>query len=196
MSLSQTAARFQPFSPRGERAWRELHSMNSIPIGAVVRVTGICAMDSASPFGHDVPFNILLRTPGDLTILNEPSLMTVRNLGTLVIVLLMGIMLVGARSWRQDRKMRAQLANLGYIGNRRARILEDINNSQPLAGILESITELASATLKGACCWCQIADGAKLGNCPPLLDSSGLRIVSHSDLRAHWPGTRHHLRRL
>jgi diguanylate cyclase (GGDEF)-like protein len=158
--------------------------MESVPIGAVVRVTGICAMDSASPFGHDVPFNILMRTPGDLTVLTEPSLITVRNLGMLVILLLVGMVMVGTRALWVGRKMRAHVANLGYIGNRRARILEDINNSQPLAGILESITELASATLKGACCWCQIADGAKLGNCPPQLESSGLRLVSHT-IAAH-----------
>ena len=162
--------------------------MESVPIGAVVRVTGICAMDSASPFGHDVPFNILMRTPDDLTVLIEPSLITVRNLGMLVILLLMSMVLVGARFWRRDRKLRTHVANLGYIGNRRARILEDINSSQPLAGILESITELASVSLKGACCWCQIADGAKLGNWPSQTESSELRIVSHTIAARTGPG--------
>jgi diguanylate cyclase (GGDEF)-like protein len=162
--------------------------MESVPIGAVVRVTGICAMDSASPFGHDVPFTILMRTPEDLTVLIEPSWITIRNLGMLVILLLMGMVLVGARFWHRDRKMRTHVANLGYIGNRRARILEDINSSQPLAGILESITELASVSLKGACCWCQIADGAKLGNWPNQTESSGLRIVSHTIAARTGPG--------
>jgi diguanylate cyclase (GGDEF)-like protein len=151
--------------------------MESVPIGAVVRVTGICAMDNANPFGHDVPFNILMRAPADLTVLSEPSWMTVRNLGILVILLLVGMLMVGARALYNGRKMRAHVAALGYIGNRRARILEDINNARPLAGILESITELASVSLKGAACWCQIADGAKLGNCPSQPDASGLRIV-------------------
>ena len=154
--------------------------LNSVPLGGVVRVTGICAMDNASPFGHDVPFNILMRTPGDLTTVSEPSWMTVRNLSSLVIILLMGMLLVGARAWHGDRKMRAHVAALGYIGNRRARILEDINNARPLAGILESITELASVSLKGAACWCQIADGAKLGNCHTQPDCASLRIIERS----------------
>lgn len=153
--------------------------MESVPLGAVVRVTGICAMDNANPFGHDVPFNILMRAPADLTVLSEPSWMTVRNLGILVILLLVGLLLVGARALLNGRKMRADVATLGYIGNRRARILEDINNARPLAGILECVTELASVSLKGAACWCQIADGAKLGNCPSQPDASGLRIVEH-----------------
>ncbi len=63
MSLSQTAARFQPSSPT-KAGLAALHSLNSVPLGSVVRVTGICAMDNASPFGHNVPFNILMRTIG------------------------------------------------------------------------------------------------------------------------------------
>jgi len=55
------------------------------------------------------------------------------------------------------------------------RILEDINGSRPLAEIVEEIAELVSFTLDGAPCWCQIANGARLGNCPAKL--TGLRIV-------------------
>jgi diguanylate cyclase (GGDEF)-like protein len=64
---------------------------------------------------------------------------------------------------------------LAYIERRRSRILEDINNACPLAEIIEQITELVSFKLKGAPCWCQIADGAQLGNCPPKL--TAFRIV-------------------
>jgi diguanylate cyclase (GGDEF)-like protein len=64
---------------------------------------------------------------------------------------------------------------LAYLESRRSRILEDINGSRPLAEIIEEITELASFKLRGAPCWCQIADGALLGNYPPNL--SHLRIV-------------------
>ncbi len=64
---------------------------------------------------------------------------------------------------------------MAYIERRRSRILEDINGSLPLAEIIEHITELVSFKLHGAPCWCQIADGALLGNCPPKL--TDLRIV-------------------
>jgi diguanylate cyclase (GGDEF)-like protein len=58
---------------------------------------------------------------------------------------------------------------------RRSRILEDINGSRPLAEIIEQITEMVSFSLHGAPCWCEIAGGARLGNCPP--GSQSLRVV-------------------
>ena len=151
--------------------------MKKIPVGARIRVNGICVMDNGNPYGHDVPFKILIRTPDDLTILAEPSWFTVRHLGIVAIVLLMAMLVVGARAWFIDRTMRTRVAELGYLGQRRALILEDVNNSRPLPGILERITELGSASLKGAPCWCQVADGPKLGNSPPNSDASGLRVV-------------------
>ncbi len=157
-----------------------LTPMRQVPEGTRIRVTGICAMDNANPFGHDVPFRILMRNPADIAVVADPPLMTVHNLSLLVIMLLLVILSVGARALYAGRKMRADVANLGYIGTRRAKILEDINHSRPLAGILEGITEYASVSLKGAACWCQIADGARLGNCPSQPDVSGLRIVEHT----------------
>jgi diguanylate cyclase (GGDEF)-like protein len=65
---------------------------------------------------------------------------------------------------------------MAHLEQRRSSILEDINGSRPLAEILESITELVSFRLNGARCWCEITDGARLGN-PPTAPES-LRIVS------------------
>jgi diguanylate cyclase (GGDEF)-like protein len=79
------------------------------------------------------------------------------------------------RAWTLERKVRRQTAALADIEQRRGRILEDINGSRPLAEIVEEIAELVSFTLDGAPCWCQIANGARLGNCPAKL--TGLRIV-------------------
>lgn len=157
-----------------------LTPMREVRVGTRIRVTGICAMDNANPFGHDVPFRILLRSADDLEILSRASWMTVRHLGLLVVFLLLSILVVGARAWYVDRTMRAQVAALGYIVQRRGIILEDINNSRPLAGILERITELASVSLKGAPCWCQVADGPSLGNCPAEVSTSSLRIAEHA----------------
>jgi diguanylate cyclase (GGDEF)-like protein len=154
--------------------------MRTVPIGSRIRVTGICTMVNANPNGHDVPFNILLRTADDLVILNPPSWFTVRHLGTLVLLMLLCMLGFGARAWFVDRIMRAEVAALGYLGNRRGLILEDINNSRPLPGILERITELGSASLKGAPCWCQLTDGLRLGNAPLQSDTSGLRIVEQA----------------
>ncbi len=62
---------------------------------------------------------------------------------------------------------------------RRGRLLEDINNSKPLAEVLERITELVSARLNGAPCWCKVADGATLGSCPGEEFIKRLRVVEH-----------------
>jgi len=64
---------------------------------------------------------------------------------------------------------------MAYIEQRCSRILEDINGTLPLAEVLDEITELVSFKLSGAPSWCQTAEGAKFGNCPPRL--TGLRII-------------------
>jgi diguanylate cyclase (GGDEF)-like protein len=154
-----------------------LQPMKQIPLGSKVRVAGICVLEGSNPFDRDVPFNILLRSPDDLTVVAEPSLLTVRNLIIVVFVLLLTVVAVGARSWSIERKARRQTAALAYIEQRRSRILEDINGSRPLAEIIEEITELVSFKLHGAPCWCQIADGALLGNRPTKL--TALRSIHH-----------------
>ena len=55
---------------------------------------------------------------------------------------------------------------MAQVEQRRSRILEDINGSRPLAEILEEITDLVSFRLNDAPCWCEVTDGARLGDCP------------------------------
>jgi diguanylate cyclase (GGDEF)-like protein len=157
-----------------------LPPMKQVPLGARIRVTGICMVvqaNTVNPSVQEVPFNILLRSFDDVALIAEPCWLSVRNLILLVGLLLAVVFAVGARGWFIERKVRRQTATLAYIERRRSRILEDINGSRPLAEIIEEITELVSFKLKGAPCWCQIVDGALLGNCPQKL--SALRIVQH-----------------
>jgi diguanylate cyclase (GGDEF)-like protein len=152
--------------------------MDEVPQGTRVRVTGICmAMqtNSIDPGEQEVPFNILLRSFDDIQVVATPSLLNTRNLIILVGFLLLVVIMVGARGWFIERKMRRQTAILGYIEQRRSRVLEDINGSRPLAEIIEQIAELVSLKLQGAPCWCQIADGARLGNYQPAI--SHFRII-------------------
>ena len=149
--------------------------MNQVQLGSTVRVTGICVLDHSNPFRGDVPFDILMRTPDDISVVARPTLLNVRNLMILVGLLLAAVIAVGARGWAIEFKMRRQTASLALIEQRRSRILEDINGSRPLAEIIERITELVSFKLRGAPCWCQIVDGARLGNCPPKL--TALRVA-------------------
>lgn len=150
--------------------------MRQIPLGSTVRVTGICILESSDPFSGNVPFNLLLRSPDDISVIAEPSWLNISHLTILVGLLLLALLAVGMREWLVERKVRRRIGVLAYVEQRRGHILEDINNSRPLSEILERITELVSLKLDGAACWCQVVDGARLGNWPPDLADSSLRI--------------------
>jgi diguanylate cyclase (GGDEF)-like protein len=159
-------------------ASRPLPPMRQVSVGTRIRVTGICMVVQANnidPTEQEVPFNILLRSFDDIEVVASPSLLNVRNLTILVSLLLVLLFAAGARGWVMERKVRRQKTTQADIERRRSHILEDINSSRPLAEIIEQITELASFRLRGAPCWCQIVDGAQLGNCPASLNS--LRVV-------------------
>jgi diguanylate cyclase (GGDEF)-like protein len=68
------------------------------------------------------------------------------------------------------RRQSRELASLAYLEHRRSRIFADINSSKPLAEILEAIAEMTSFMLNGASCWCDVTDGARLGNYPANAD--------------------------
>jgi diguanylate cyclase (GGDEF)-like protein len=161
----------------------EIPPMRQIPLGSRIRVTGICFIESSHLInpGEEVPFNILLRSFDDITVVARPSLLSIRNLLLIVGLLLLVVIGAGVRAWTLERKVRRHNAALADLEQRRGRILEDINGSLPLAEIVEEIAELVSFRLDGAPCWCQIANGAKLGNCPAKL--TGLRIV-HEEIPA------------
>jgi diguanylate cyclase (GGDEF)-like protein len=157
---------------------RPLPPMREISPGTRIRVTGICMAaqgNSISPTEQEVPFNILLRSYDDIEIVANPSLLNVHNLTVLVGFLLALLLLGGIRAWVLERKVRYQNAESAYTERRRSHILEEINGSRPLSEIIEQITELVSFRLHGVPCWCQIVDGAKLGNCPS--DLTAFRII-------------------
>ncbi len=145
-----------------------LPALREIPPGARIRVTGICMLTDASPFigTERIPFNILMRGSDDIAVVARPPWLNVRHLTLIVEFLLAFVIALGMHGWYLERRNRRQIGSLAYVEQRRARILEDINHSKPLAEILERITELVSLRLNGAACWCQIADGATLGNRP------------------------------
>jgi GGDEF domain-containing protein len=131
-----------------------------------VRVTGICILENSDPYVAQVPFNILLRSDEDIEVIQNPSLLSVRNLIILAGLLLMVVIIVGIRGWALERKVRRQTAALAALERRRGRILEDINGSRPLAEILEEITELVSFQLQGAPCWCDVDRWRPAGKLP------------------------------
>jgi diguanylate cyclase (GGDEF)-like protein len=166
----------------GNPAPGSLPPMRKIPVGSRVRVTGICILEDSNPFDAQVPFNILMRSLDDVAVIAAPSWLSIRNLILIVGLLLVVVFAAGGRSLMLERKVRRQTAVLAArveieaaLERQRSRILEDINGSRPLAEVLEQIAEMASFMLLGAPCWCEVADGAKLGNRPARADR--LRVV-------------------
>jgi diguanylate cyclase (GGDEF)-like protein len=159
---------------------RPLPTMPKLEPGMHIRVTGICMAlqpNTVDPVEQEVPFNILMRSYDDVDVLAMPPVVNVRNLVILACLLLALLIVAGLRSLMRERKVRFQNAAVAHLERQRSRILEDINGSRPLAEILEQITQLVSFKLRGAGahCWCQIKDGAQLGDHPGELAS--YRIV-------------------
>jgi diguanylate cyclase (GGDEF)-like protein len=159
----------------GTASTAPLNPMREIPVGTHIRVTGICMLTDANPFNGDVPFNILMRNVDDIVVVARPPWLNVSHLMMIVGLLLLVVIAIGTRSWALERRIRQRTAGLAYLEQRRSRILEDINNVRPLGETLECITEVVSFRLHGAACWCEIADGACLGNRPAKITSQ--RIV-------------------
>src|SRR5258707_15788106 len=108
--------------------------MLHVHLASRVRVTGICSIDdTAINPGVEVPFDTLIRSIDDITVITGPSLLNVRNLTILVGLLFLLLIAGGARSFAVERRVRRQNASAAYVESRRSRILEDINGSRPLA---------------------------------------------------------------
>jgi diguanylate cyclase (GGDEF)-like protein len=166
-----------------------LPPMVMIPLGSTIRVTGICSrIDPVSVANtyRELPFNILLRSFDDIEVVAGPSLINTRNLLLALGALLIVVLVVIARGWALERKVRRQTAVLSArteveadLERRRSRILEDINESRPLPEILLQITAMVSSMLGGAPCWCEVTDGERLlGDYPE--EPNNLRIARAS----------------
>jgi diguanylate cyclase (GGDEF)-like protein len=160
----------------------KLTPMRMVPIGSRVRVSGICVLGIANPYVEQVPFNVLMNSYDDITILARPSLLSVRNLIAVIGVLLLVLMGLALRGWRLERKVVRQTSAISArneaeasLERQRSLILEQINSSQPLDQIIPQIVQMVSSQLGGAPCWYQAADGSSFGNSPPT--GNELRIV-------------------
>ena len=146
--------------------------MPTIEPGSRVRVTGVAILDDGNPFNGAMGFGVLMRTAGDVAVIARPSWLNVRNLMKVVTLLLVGIVVVGAWGWMLQRKVHRQTSAIAsrveceaIVERSRSRILEEINNGEPIEAILTGITELVSLQLEGAPCCCELVDGTHLGRC-------------------------------
>ncbi|HUN85023.1 MAG TPA: GGDEF domain-containing protein [Terracidiphilus sp.] len=154
-----------------------LPPMKSTPIGSRIRVTGICTLQYGSdPLGVPVAFDILMRSNNDIVLVAGPPILAIRNLLLFIGFLLLVMIVIFIRDSMRERKLRHLNSEMAYVESRRSRILEEINGSRPLADIIEQITEMVSFKLRGAPSWCNVKEGAQLGNRPR--DLSVFRIAS------------------
>ena len=154
-----------------------LPPMKQVPLGSQVRITGICVLDRGEQFRGSQAFNILLRSPDDIALVAGPSPLNVRNLILLVGILLTALVLIGARGWAIERRLRHKTAELARVAQWRSQILEDINSSTSLVHTLGEIVQMVSFRLSGAPCWCTLADGTQVGNRPAL--SAGQGVIDY-----------------
>lgn len=165
--------------------------MKHVAAGSKVRVVGVCITTHASsPLETRVPFDILLRTPDDVSIVEDAPWLTTGNLAKIAGALFLVVLLCSIWALNLRRRVRRQTEaitaqseadaehqrRIAQLEQRRSRVLEDINSSRPLGDIVEHITEMVSYMLNGAPCWCQITEGPLLGRAPA--NKSGLRIIS------------------
>jgi diguanylate cyclase (GGDEF)-like protein len=163
--------------------------MKQIAMGSKVRVTGICIMGASNPFDSQVPFDVLMRTSDDIITVGAPSWFTVGNLSRIVGALFVVLLLVVAWGWTLRSKLQHQTAIItahaeivakherhnAQLEMKRSRILEDINSSRPLPELLDAITEMVAFSLNCPFAWCEMSDGARLGNAPT--NPEGLRTI-------------------
>jgi diguanylate cyclase (GGDEF)-like protein len=157
--------------------------LRSIAPGSRVRVTGICTLYGSDPFNGPKDFDLLLQSPDDLSVVANPSLLSIRNLIAAIGLLLVAVIVACAWGWTLSRKVSRQSQAIAtrieaeaQVERQRSRILEDINGTRPLSDILVEITEMISSKLGGVPCWCEIGGGLRLGH--PETKHDGLEVVS------------------
>lgn len=157
-------------------------------------------MGASNPFDAQVPFDIFLRTTDDITTIGAPSWITVGNLLTVVAALLVIVLIVGVWARTMHHKVRQQTAAIKHqaeheaknqrhnvqLEMKRSRILEDINSSRPLPELIDAITEMVAFSLDWPFSWCEMSDGARLGNAPTNMQ--GFRTI-HLEIPARAGGS-------
>jgi diguanylate cyclase (GGDEF)-like protein len=157
-----------------------LYPMRKFPLGSRVRVTGICVLDRGDQFRGPVAFHVLLPSSQDIAMLAGPSLISVRNLGILIGVLVIVVVVVIGKAFLLERKLRRQdVATASAMDRWRTRVIDGINNAIPLQETLSQITELLSLQLQVEYCWAEIELEGTFGNCPAVSDKSTLEIIDH-----------------
>ena len=152
--------------------------MQNLPLGSRVRVTGICALDRGDQFNGPVAFHLLLRSSPDVAFVAGPSLISVRNLGILLGLLLIVVFVFIGRSFLLERTLHLRsMATASSVGRWRNRVIEGINNAIPLPETLLQITELISFEQQVDYSWAEVEFEGTFGHYPATSEESKLQVV-------------------
>lgn len=146
----------------------EHQSLPSIPRGTKIEVVGVCFVEKEGPWNSAESFSLQLRTPGDITVLHQPSWWSVQHM-IILVAWLSGLMLIAVLLvWRLQRKIARQTkihretvdqaaleaVRRSRIEAQRSHILEAINSRKPLDEVLALIERFMEEPL--ADCTCRI----------------------------------------
>lgn len=161
-----------------------------IEVGSHVRVTGICFVDSGDHWRDRLWFDIRMRSPQDVALLELPSWWTVERLidvvGALALLILAAIAwvaLLGHKVREQtmvlaqkSREETSSQRRFALYEQRRGVILEMISRARPLGEIIDEVTGLVSFRLHGAHCWAELNE--EWGQGGRVTTSSGFSVAS------------------
>ena len=174
--------------------------LRKLPVGAEVRVTGICRITPTNQWGTPgvtpMLFQLDLRTRDDIQIVALPSWWTVEHLLNVMGALIFMSLLITYWAAILRRRVASQTATIERtmrLEMERSRLLEAINSETALDGLIEKICTAIEALVPGLSCCCSIDDfsfessgptsAICIGQAPahtifecPLTDGKGRRI--------------------
>lgn len=141
------------------------------------------------PLDARMPLELITHITNSVPAIAATSLLSVGSLIRVAGALLAIVLIIAVWGWTLRAKVRRQTATITahaesearherhntQLEVKRSRILEDINSSRPLPELLDAITEMVAFSLDWPFCWCEMPDGARLGNAPGNLQ--GIRSI-------------------
>ena len=172
--------------------WYQVNDESALPqypLGSQVRVTGVCFVHGGGPWSTPQWFDLELNSAQDVTVLANPSWWTVQHLlrlsaillGLTVVVLLWAVVLQ-RKVRQQTEQIRLTMESeatrerrIAQVETERGRVLEAINSMTSLDEVLRMILGLICNQLQVQACWCELANGTRLGD-PAPDDGSALLV--------------------
>ncbi len=160
--------------------WNQNFDRLTLPryaVGSRVRVTGVCFVHSGGPWNTPLWFELEMNSPGDVVVLAPASWWNVQHLlyvSAALVFLMLGallwVLLLKSKVRRQAEQIRLRMEDevardrrTAMLEKERGKVLEAINVMDDLDAVLRMILHLIASQLEGQACWCELADGKRVG---------------------------------